>query len=107
MACTADCTVVAGHHDDESVGMMGFDTAESLQATGPGQSQIEQNGIDSLALQQAKGMLGGIGHVGHETEGRGDFPACVADGSLVVNDEEVQKIGGQNLGGGDRGSDSD
>jgi hypothetical protein len=35
--------------------------------------------------------------VGHETEGQGDLAACVADRSLVVDDEEVQKVGGQNL----------
>jgi hypothetical protein len=40
-------------------------------------------------LQQAIGVLGGVGNMGDETEGQGDLAASVSDGAFVVDDEEV------------------
>ena len=85
---------------------MGFDLAEGFQAVRAGQAQIEQNGVDSLGLQQAKGVLGGIGNMGSESEGNSDFAASLADGSFVVDDEEVEKVGAQDLRLGDQGTNS-
>ena len=92
---------VARHHDHESFGALGFDMAESLEAARAGQAQIEQNGVDALGLQQAIGMLGGIGDMGDEAQGQSDLAASVADGAFVVDDEEVEKIGGHDLRSGD------
>jgi hypothetical protein len=61
---------VAGHDDHQGFRTLGLDLAESFQAACAGQAQIEQNGIDGLGLQQAKGVLGGIGDVGVEAEGQ-------------------------------------
>ena len=78
-------------------GRWALDLAESLQAAGAGQAQVEQNGVDALGLQQAIGVLGGIGDVGDETEGQRDLTASIADGAFVIDDEEVEKISGHDL----------
>jgi hypothetical protein len=92
---------IAGHDDDEGFGALGLDVAESFQAARAGQTQIEQNGIDGLGLQQAVGMFGGIGNVSDEAQREGDLAASVANGTLVVDDEQVKKIGAHDLRGGD------
>jgi hypothetical protein len=38
----------------------------------------------------------------HKTQRAGDFAASFPDGAFIVDDEEVEKIGGQNLRRGDR-----
>ena len=46
-------------------------------------------------------MFGGIGDMSHEAEGQRDFAASFANGALIIDDEQVEKIGGHNLRGGD------
>ena len=92
---------VAGHHDHESFRALRFDLAEGFEAAGAGQAEIKQNGVDALGLQHAIGMLGGIGDMGNETQGERDLAASVADGAFIVDNKQVQKIGGHDLRGGE------
>ena len=92
---------VAGHDDHKSFRALRFDLAEGFEAAGAGQAEIEQNGVDALGLQQAISMLGGIGNMGNETQGQRDLAASVADGAFIVDDEQVEKIRGHDLRGGE------
>jgi hypothetical protein len=82
-------------------GTVGFDLTRSFDAARAGQAQVEQHGINALNLQQAIGVLGGIGNVGDEAQGQRDLAASVADGAFIVDDEEVQEICGHDLRSGE------
>ncbi len=88
---------VAGHQDHQSLGTLRLDVAEGLQAVDAGEPQIEQNGVDAMGLQRAISLLGAVGDIGGEAQ-REDFAARHADRTFVVDDQEVKKVGGQNLG---------
>ncbi len=76
---------------------MGFDLAESFQPARTGQSEIEQNGVDALGLQEAIGVLGGVGDMGDETQGQSDLAAGITDGAFVVDDEKIEEVCGHDL----------
>ena len=50
-------------------------------------AQIKQNRIEGLQIQHAVRMLGRIGNVRRESEGKRDFAAGFADRSFVVYDQ--------------------
>ena len=89
---------VAGHHDDHRIGTPLPDLAQSVEPSRPRQLQVQQHHVDALRLQLAIGVFGGIGDHAVEAERLRHFAAHVADGALIVDDHEVQKIGWLDLG---------
>jgi hypothetical protein len=59
---------ISGHDDDKRLGTLGFNLPENLQTPRPRKSEIEEDCINALSLQQTIGMFGGIGDMRHEAE---------------------------------------
>jgi hypothetical protein len=93
---------VSGYDDHQRFRALSLDLPQGFKTIRTGQSQVEQHGVDGLSLQQAIGVFGGIGDMRSKTQGAGDFAASFPDGAFVIDDEEVEKIGGQNLRCGER-----
>jgi hypothetical protein len=88
---------IAGDHDDDGLRTAVLDAAQGFQPAGAGKAQVEEDSVNGLDFEQAKRVLGGVGHEGVEAQRLGDVAAGLADGALIVNDEEVEKISGLNL----------
>jgi hypothetical protein len=46
-------------------------------------------------------MFGGVGYMSNEAQGERDLAARVADGAFVIDDEEVEEVGGHDLRSGE------
>ena len=74
-------------------GMQGFEAARARQP------QVEQHGVGARAVEQAVGLLGGLRHLGVESERLRHLAAGLADGAVIVHDQEVQEIRSLDLRG--------
>ena len=88
---------IAGHHDDDGLGPPVLDAPQRVESACARQAQIEQHGIKGLGVEQAVSVLGGIGYIGGVSERLRDFAASLADGSFIVHNQKVKKIGGFDL----------
>ena len=91
-------SAIARHDHDHRVRTKALDAIQRLQSPCTGQAQIEQHGVNALRIQQAVRMLGRIGDEGIEAQRLCDLAAGLANGTLVINNQDVQEIGSLNLG---------
>ena len=95
---------VGGNHDDRQFGMALFDDGQQLQAALSGQRQIEQQQVEALLLQRAQSLFAIDGHGDRVAFQREQHLQRLADGRLVVNDQDARQTGV--AGGSDRQTDS-
>ena len=94
-----------GHHDDDGLRMVGADVFEEREAAAAGKLQIEQENVDGAVLEGEARGGDGVCRLGGEAEAGGDFGAGVADGAVVVDDQDAEgweAIGAGAACGGER-----
>ena len=94
-----------GHDDDDGLGMVGVDVFEQREAAAAGELEVEQEDIDGAVLEGEAGGGDGVGGLGGEAEAGGDLGAGVADGGIVVDDQDAEGEAGdrRRCGGRRRG----
>ena len=89
-----DCRVdggEGGHDDDDGLGMVGVDVFEQREAAAAGKLEVEQEDIDGAVGEGEARGGDGVRGLGGEAEAVGDFGAGVADGGVVVDDQDTER----------------
>ena len=89
---------VAGHNHHDSIGALLLDLVQRFQASGAGQLEVQQYGINVLRFQNAVCVFGRIGHEAVVAQRLRYLAAGFANGAFVIHDQEIQKIGSLDLG---------
>src|SRR6266852_9592358 len=82
-----------------------LDGMQSLEAARARQPQVQQHGVGAGAVEQAVGLFGGLRHLRVESERLRYLAARLADGAVIVHDQEVQEIRSLDLRGMARAED--
>ena len=80
-----------GHDDDDGLGMLGANVFEQGEAAAAGKLEVEQEDVDGVVGQGEAGGGDGVGGLGGEAEAAGDLGAGVADGRVVVDDQDAER----------------
>ena len=83
---------VPGHHHYDRIGTAGLDLMQRLEATHARQFQIEQNDVDAMRVDDAIGVLSGLGHERTKAEGLPYLAASFADGAFIVHNDQIQEV---------------
>jgi hypothetical protein len=83
---------IAGDHDYERLGAMFPDGLQGVQSPSARQLQVEQDHVRSPAVEYAVGLLGRLGHVWAEAQRLGYGSARLADGAVIIHNQQVQEI---------------
>src|SRR5437764_8231842 len=70
---------ISGHHDNDSLRAPIFDPPEGVESAGPGQTEIEENGVEILEIEGSIRLFRRIGHMRSESERLCDFTAGLTD----------------------------
>ena len=88
-----DCGVdggEGGHDDDDGLGMLDADVFEQREAAAAGDLEVEQEDVDGAVREGEAGGGDGLCGLGDEAEAGGDLGAGVADGAVVVDDQDAE-----------------
>jgi len=79
-----------GHDDDDGLRVVGVDVFEEREAAAAGKLEVEQKDIDGTVLKGETCSGDGVRGLGGEAEAGGDFGTGVADGGIVVDDQNAE-----------------
>jgi hypothetical protein len=70
--------------------MLGVDVFEEREAAAAGDFEVEQKDVDGAVLEGKAGGGDGVCGLGGEAEAGGDLGAGIADGWIVIYDQDAQ-----------------
>ena len=93
---------ISGDGDDDCVGAVLLDGMQRIESGGTG-AHAEKNGVGAPfsigTVENPISVLDGFCDLRVESERVGDVAAGFADGSVILNNKEVEEIGSLDLGG--------
>jgi hypothetical protein len=72
---------------------MRVDLVEQGKTASAGELEVKKDEIDGAVGEGEAGSIDGVGDLGDEADARADFGADGADGGVVIDDEEVERLG--------------